>query len=87
LFSFYEKSDKWQRDVLFKEPGKLTYRKEDFSFNFHGYRCEDSKEQFTTTALGNINIGQAYNQYREKYNIPFPEEIKAIRKKYELSAL
>jgi len=73
--------------VRFKEPRKLTYRKEEFSFIFHGYRCVDSKQQFTTTALGNVNLFQIYNQYREKYNLPFPDEIKAIRKKYELSAL
>ncbi len=29
---------------------------------------------------------QAYNQYRDKYNLPFPEEIKEIRAKYGVSA-
>ncbi len=71
----------------FKERSILTYRKEEFPFIFHGYRCEDSKEQFTTTTLDEVNVGQVYNQYREKYNLPFPEEIKATRKKYGLSAL
>ena len=33
-----------------------------------------------------ININQVHNLYREKYGIPFPEEIKAIREKYEVSA-
>jgi len=27
------------------------------------------------------------NQYREKHNIPFPEDIKAIRKQYKLPAI
>ena len=31
-------------------------------------------------------MNQLYNQYREKFNIPFPEEIIKIREKYGLSA-
>ncbi|MCO6147512.1 type II toxin-antitoxin system antitoxin SocA domain-containing protein [Flavobacterium sp. NRK1] len=70
--------------VITKE--SLDFRKESFEYYHHGYRCEDSEEIFTTTELDNLNIGQVYNQYLVKYNIPFPEDIKAIRKKYELPA-
>ena len=41
---------------------------------------------FTTTALDEVNIGQVYNQYRSKYGIPFPDEIKHVRQRYGLSA-
>ncbi|MFK2137546.1 type II toxin-antitoxin system antitoxin SocA domain-containing protein [Bacteroides fragilis] len=50
------------------------------------YLCEDTKERFTTTEIDEINISQVYNQYRIKYGIPFPDEIKHIRQMYELSA-
>jgi uncharacterized phage-associated protein len=33
-----------------------------------------------------LNINQVYNKYREKYGIPFVDEIKRIRDQYDLSA-
>jgi len=71
---------------LNKEPQKLTFRKEDFDVVYHYYLCEESGEQFTNDQLDSINMAQVHNQYREKYGIPFPEEIKAIREKYKISA-
>ncbi|MBO9573728.1 MAG: hypothetical protein J7497_16195, partial [Chitinophagaceae bacterium] len=71
---------------LVKEPSRLPFRKEEFSIVYHYYLCEETKEQFTDDELDNINIIQVHNQYREKYGIPFPEEIKAIREKYQISA-
>ena len=32
-------------------------------------------------------MNQVYNQYRDKFNIPFPDEIMLIREKYGLSAI
>lgn len=72
---------------LVQENRKLVFRKEEFEFVHHAYCCEETNEQFTTTELDNLNIFQVYNQYREKHNIPFPEEIKAIREKYGVSAV
>ena len=71
---------------LVKEPHTLTYRKDTFNVLYHVYECEDSGERFTDDALDEINMAQVYNQYREKYRIPFPEEIRNIRKKYAVSA-
>lgn len=71
---------------LKKEPQKLTYRKEKFEVIAHFYVCEHCSEEFTTNEADQITLIQAHNQYREKNNIPFPEEIKAIREKYQLSA-
>lgn len=50
------------------------------------YLCEDSGERFTDDRLDTLNTVQAINQYREKYGIPFPEEIRQIREQYGVSA-
>jgi putative zinc finger/helix-turn-helix YgiT family protein len=71
---------------LTKERRFLDFRKESFDVVFHYYKCEHSGEQFTTTALDDVNLTQVYNQYRDKFNIPFPDEIIRIREKYGLSA-
>ena len=64
---------------LMKERRTLDFRKESFEVIFHYYLCQDSKEQFTNTVIDEINIQQVYNQYRDRLNIPFPEEIAFIR--------
>jgi putative zinc finger/helix-turn-helix YgiT family protein len=71
---------------LTKERRSMGFRKETFEIVFHYYKCEDSEEQFTTTTLDEVNMNQVYNQYRDKFNIPFPDEIFRIREKYGLSA-
>ena len=68
------------------EERTLTYRKEQFEVYYHYYFCEDSKEKFTNDDLDTLNLNQVYNQYRARYGIPFTDEIKFIREKYELSA-
>lgn len=69
-----------------KERRSMDFRRETFDVFFHFYKCEDSGEQFTTSALDEVNMNQVYNQYRDKFNIPFPDEIIRIRSKYGLSA-
>lgn len=71
---------------LTKEQRSMIFRKETFDIIFHYYQCEDSGEQFTSAALDELNMNQVYNQYRDKFNIPFPDEINNIRSKYGLSA-
>ncbi|SFD02457.1 Protein of unknown function [Chitinophaga sp. CF118] len=71
---------------LEKEPRVLEYRKDTFEILHHYYLCVDTREQFTTTQIDTLNINQVHNKYREKYGIPFTDEIKNIRDKYELSA-
>ena len=68
------------------ELSELTFRKEKFQYVHQFYECDETKERFTTTALDEVNVGQVYNQYRAKYGIPFPDEIKRIRHRYGLSA-
>jgi putative zinc finger/helix-turn-helix YgiT family protein len=72
--------------TLTKERRSMDFRKETFEIVFHYYKCEDSGEQFTTTALDEVNMNQVYNQYRDRFNILFPDEIMSIREKYGLSA-
>ncbi len=71
---------------LHKEAKELTYRKDVFKIVAHFYKCEKCEEEFTTTEADTIGLTQAHNQYREKNNIPFPEEIAAIRQKYDIPA-
>jgi transcriptional regulator with XRE-family HTH domain len=71
---------------LVKERRRMDFRKETFEIVFHYFKCEASNEQFTTTALDEVNMNQVYNQYRDRFNIPFPDEILRIRKKYNLPA-
>lgn len=72
---------------LTKERRSMDFRKETFEIIFHYYKCEDSGEQFTTTILDEVNMNQVYNQYRDKFNILFTDEIIRIREKYGLSAV
>lgn len=72
---------------LVKEPGvKLTFRKEEFEITYHYYLCDESGESYTTDEEDRVNQTQVHNQYREKYGIPFPDEIREIRKMYGVSA-
>ena len=72
--------------MLLSEPSTLVYRKETFRYVHQFYECQDSHERFSTSELDEANLAQVYNQYRAKYGIPFPEEIKRIRQHYGLSA-
>lgn len=71
---------------IVREKTKLTYRKDDFEIVYNSYECVDTLERFTDDELDSVNINQVHNQYREKYGIPFPEQIRNIREKYEVSA-
>jgi transcriptional regulator with XRE-family HTH domain len=72
--------------TLQKEIRTMNFRKEPFQVWFQYYKCTDRGEQFTDEELDEVNTNQVYNQYRVKYGIPFPDEIKAIREQYGLSA-
>jgi transcriptional regulator with XRE-family HTH domain len=64
----------------------LEVRKESYPILYHYYLCEDTGEEFTDVDLEDLNLAQAYNQYRTRNNLPFPDEIKALRDQYGLSA-
>jgi putative zinc finger/helix-turn-helix YgiT family protein len=72
--------------TLKTEKRELEYRNETFKIRAHSYVCEDTRTEFTTDELDEIDIRQVHNLYRKKHAIPFPEEMQNIRKKYKLSA-
>ncbi len=72
--------------TLQHEMRTMDFRKEAFQVQFQYYLCADTGEQFTNDELDEVNTNQVYNQYRAKYGIPFPDEIKAIREQYGLPA-
>ncbi|MGI6049198.1 MAG: type II TA system antitoxin MqsA family protein [Petrimonas sp.] len=72
--------------IVRKERRTMSFRKEEFNILFHSYQCSDTGEQFEDEAFAQLNYNQVVNQYREKYNIPFPEQIISIRQKYNVSA-
>jgi transcriptional regulator with XRE-family HTH domain len=72
--------------VLLHEKKELEFRKDLFTIMQFHYRCVDTGQEFTNDMLDQININQLYNQYREKYGVPFPDEIREIREQYGLSA-
>lgn len=69
-----------------QEERSLVFRRERFSYVASFYRCPVTKIDFTTTDLDTINLQQVMDQYRKKYDIPSPEEMKALRLRYGLSA-
>src|SRR5260221_9174656 len=72
--------------TLKQEKKELEFRKDKFTVNQFFFKCDDIGEEFTTDELDQTNVNQLYNQYREKYGVPFPDEIKEIREQYGLSA-
>ena len=64
-----------------KEWRTMYFRKDEFKVLFHSYKCNDTGEQFEDDVFAQLNYNQLVNQYREKYSIPFPEQIISIREK------
>lgn len=64
---------------------EMEFRKEKFKYVGVSYQCIETKQYFSTPQLENFALQQVCNQYRCKYNIPYANEIAAIRKHYGLS--
>jgi len=71
--------------TLKKEQKSRSFRKEDYMVLEHFYECQDTKKQFTTEEIDEVNINQVYNAYRSNHGILFPEQIKSLREKYNLN--
>jgi putative zinc finger/helix-turn-helix YgiT family protein len=63
------------------------FRKEVYEITEHYYYCEECKKESEPDFLIELNMNQLYNQYREKHNILFPEQIKKIREEYKLNPI
>jgi len=71
---------------IHKEWRTMNFRKNEFKILFHTYKCNETGERFEDDVFAQLNYNQLVNQYREKYSIPFPEQIISIREKYKISA-
>jgi len=72
--------------VLKRKKSIKVFRKEEFEITEHYYQCKETHEAFTTDEVDQINLNQVYNQYRDKFGLPFPDQIRMIREKYDISA-
>jgi hypothetical protein len=72
--------------TLMTEETTSVFRGEKFSYTRYYYRCDDTGIAFTDAESDGWGLEQIYSQYREKYGIPTPDEIKTIREQYGLSA-
>lgn len=72
--------------TLHTEKRVLEFRKDKFEVVCPYYKCVDTGEEFTTTEQDEMSVNQAYNQYREKYGIPFTDEIRKTAERYGISA-
>ncbi|QQS34778.1 MAG: DUF4065 domain-containing protein [Ignavibacteriales bacterium] len=67
------------------EQKKRTYRNEKFDVVEHYYQCDKCNYSFTNNEIDQYNLYLLHNKYREKYQIPFPEQLIAIRESYGLT--
>jgi putative zinc finger/helix-turn-helix YgiT family protein len=70
---------------LKRVPDTMEFRGKTYHFLNHYYVCDESGEEFTDEATGEVNFAQVYNQYREENNIPFVNEIIKLREDCHLS--
>ena len=62
-----------------------NFRGEQFEYYHTAWQCPDTGEQFTTDESDTAGFMQVTNQYRQKYGIPYTDEIIAVRNKYGIS--
>ena len=71
--------------TLIEKKTIIPYRKDNFEITRQMYRCDHTGIEFSTEEQDQEAINKIYNLYRKKHGIPFPNEIKELRKKYGLS--
>ncbi len=64
---------------------KRSYRNEKFDLIEQCYQCSKCNHSFTNDDVDQYNLNLLHNLYREKYQIPFPEQLIKIRESYGLS--
>jgi uncharacterized phage-associated protein len=62
-----------------------VFRGEAFRICEHFYEQPETGQEFTTTALDTLNVAQVHNAYRVAHQLPFFDEIRALRAHYGLS--
>lgn len=67
------------------EKKSRTYRSEKFDLVEQFYQCTNCAHTFTNDDVDSCNQTLLHNKYREKYQIPFPEQLIKIRESYGLT--
>ncbi|MBK7380310.1 MAG: DUF4065 domain-containing protein [Ignavibacteriales bacterium] len=67
------------------EQKKRSYRNEKFDVVEQCYQCGKCNYSFTNNEVDQYNLNLLHNKYREKYQIPFPEQLINIRETYGLT--
>lgn len=68
------------------EKRSWKFRGDEYEYIHTSWICEDSGESFTTDESDMVSFLQVTNQYRDRYGIPYQDEIVAIREYYNVSA-
>lgn len=63
-----------------------SFRGETFFYNYSGWKDEKTGDLFTSDDNDDASFLQVTNQYRERYGVPYMDQIVALRKMYGLSA-
>lgn len=71
--------------TLLIEKTSKSFRGSNYEIMEHRFICDSCQFEFTDSRIDKLNVEQVYNLYRVENKVPFPEEIKALREKYELS--
>ncbi len=72
--------------TLHYEHKNMPFRKHEFKVFAAYYKCPVCNMEFTTTEADEFTLSQVYNLYREKLQIPSPEQLTNLREKYNLSS-
>lgn len=78
--------DSQQKHPVKWEWTRHQYRREEFEICRLFYQPPGAAAPYSTDELDELNHRQAMNLYRVRHHIPFPDEIRAIRTQYGLSA-
>lgn len=63
-----------------------TFRKEKYTVKRCYFQCVDTGKTFSNAEVDGKVMEDLYAQYRERHNIPAPDQLKELRKKYGFSA-
>jgi hypothetical protein len=72
--------------VLHEEMTSISFRGEEYPCVHQYFRCEKTGIDYTSDDTDNAGILPVFNAYRARHRIPFPDEIKALREHYGVSA-
>ena len=65
---------------LRQEPDTQTFRKQELTYMYHCYECQVTKERVSPRPSWTTSTrAQIYNQYREKHQLMFPQQISSQR--------